>query len=109
MINVAGMSACSADKFELMSMYCFGHSVLVMGSILGIRRAALVMAAGMSVGRSPFLRVDAPRNNKRGDEDEKSAIEDMKKQRILDERKALFAKVGNSDHSLLGKTQLEIS
>jgi ATP-dependent RNA helicase DHX57 len=58
------------------------------------------MAAGMSVGRSPFLRIDPPRN-RRGDEDGKTALEDMKKQRIIDERKALFAKVGNSDHSLL--------
>ena len=72
-----------------------------MGSILGIRRAALALAAGMSVGRSPFLRVDAPRN-RRGD-DEETSVEDMKKQRIIQERKELFAKVGNSDHSLLGK------
>jgi len=68
-----------------------------MGSILGIRKAALAMAAGMSVGRSPFLRIDPPRNNRRrGDEDEQASIEDMKKQRVIDERKALCVKVGNS-------------
>ena len=71
-----------------------------MGSILGIRRAAIAMAAGMSTGRSPFLRVDPPRNRR---DDEEQSVEDMKKQRIIEERKALFAKVGNSDHSMLGK------
>lgn len=75
--------------------------LLVMGSILGCRKAALAMAAGMS-GRSPFLRIDAPRNNWRGNsEDEKTSIQDMKNESILDERKALLKKVGNSDHSLV--------
>jgi len=59
------------------------------------------MAASMSTGRSPFLRVDQP-FKRRGDE-EKTSFEDMKKERIISERKALFAKVGNSDHSLLGE------
>lgn len=72
-----------------------------MGSILGCRKAALAMAAGMSIGRSPFLRIDT--NHRRGNnEDEKTSIEDMKNERILEERKALMTKVGNSDHSLLG-------
>ena len=75
-------------------------SVLVMGSILGCRKAALAMAAGMSTGRSPFLRVDS--NSRPGNDNEKSSIEEMKNERILEERKALIAKVGNSDHALLG-------
>jgi ATP-dependent RNA helicase DHX57 len=74
-----------------------------MGSILGCRKAALAMAAGMSLGRSPFLRVDLPLNKKNGADDERNSVEDMKKQRVLDERKALLEDVGSSDHSLLGK------
>ena len=34
------------------------YTVLIMGSLLGCRDAALAMAAGMSVGRSPFMKVD---------------------------------------------------
>lgn len=79
-----------------------------MGSILGCRNAAISMAAGMSLGRSPFLRIDPPPRNKGNEQDEKSAIEEMKKKRVLEERKALFSKVGNSDHSLLGKSQQKI-
>jgi hypothetical protein len=75
--------------------------VLLMGAILGCRKAGLAMAAGMSLGRSPFLRVDSP-SKYRGEVDERTATADMKNQRILEERKTLFAKVGNSDHSLLG-------
>lgn len=71
-----------------------------MGSILGCRKAALAMAAGMSTGRSPFLRVDS--NNRRGNDSDKFSMEDMKNERTLEERKALMAKVGNSDHALLG-------
>jgi ATP-dependent RNA helicase DHX57 len=63
--------------------------LLVMGSILGCRTAALAMAAGLSVGRSPFLRVDS-----RGDAKERN-------QAILQERAQLFEKCGNSDHALL--------
>jgi hypothetical protein len=72
-----------------------------MGAILGCRKAGLAMAAGMSLGRSPFLRVDSPSRN-RSEDDERTAAAEMKNQRILDERKTLFAKVGNSDHSVLG-------
>lgn len=76
--------------------------MLVMGSILGCREAALAMAAGMSIGRSPFLRVNAPRKKHfRNGEDEKTGIEEMKQERILEERAALFETVGASDHALL--------
>lgn len=49
------------------------------------------MAAGFSVGRSPFLRVDGP---SRGPTDESNRS-------ILRERAALFEKCGNSDHAML--------
>lgn len=74
---------------------------MVMGCILGCRKAALAMAAGMSTGRSPFLRIDDPSRNRRGNNSEEMSPEDMKNQRILDERKALFEEVGNSDHAML--------
>ena len=46
------------------------------------------MAAGLSVGRSPFLKVD----NRSSDE---------RSQSIVEERKKLFETCGNSDHSML--------
>lgn len=71
--------------------------VLVMGSILGCRRAALAMAAGISTGRSPFLRVDTPRNNARGEE----SIQQQKDRLVLEQRSKLFELSGNSDHAML--------
>lgn len=71
-------------------------SVLVMGSILGCRRAALAMAATISTGRSPFLRVDVPRN-KGGEE----SIQQQKDKQISEERAKLFEQSGNSDHAML--------
>ena len=66
----------------------FVSSVLVMGCILGCRTGALAMAAGLSVGRSPFLKVDHRSN-------------DEKSQSIVQERKKLFEICGNSDHSMI--------
>ncbi|KAL3921982.1 MAG: hypothetical protein SGILL_002453 [Bacillariaceae sp.] len=63
--------------------------LLVMGAILGCRTGALAMAAALSVGRSPFLRVDS-----RGDARERN-------QGVLQERAQLFDKCGNSDHAML--------
>lgn len=77
--------------------------LLVMGSLLGCRSMALAIAAGMGVGRSPFMRVEFPR--KRNDDplgDDKQAANEQ----ILEARKALFKTVGNSEHALLGKTYL---
>lgn len=68
------------------------RSVLVMGAILGCRDAALAMAAGMSVGRSPFIRYDKPRGQ--------NSIEEMKIENILKARAEVFDTVGNSDHAL---------
>lgn len=73
-----------------------------MGSILGCRRAALVMAAGMSLGRSPFLRIDNWKKNKN-----ETSIEDIKNEMILEDRKAMFDAVGNSDHALLAAVFLK--
>lgn len=70
--------------------------MLIMGSILGCRSAGLAMAAGMSVGRSPFLRID---NQTKSEEEE--SMEDMKRRIVLEERDALFKSVGNSDHAML--------
>jgi len=78
--------------------------ILIMGSLLGCRSAALAMAAGMSVGRSPFLKIDTfqfdRRGPKRGDDEEESADE-LRQKKILRERNALFKTVGNSDHAML--------
>lgn len=73
--------------------------LLVMGAILGCRSAALVMGAGLSVGRSPFLRIDNPKRKGRGGEDE--SFEESKAKNILNARAQLFKTVGNSDHALL--------
>jgi ATP-dependent RNA helicase DHX57 len=70
-----------------------------MGSILGCRQAALAMAAGMTLGRSAFLRVDMPRS--RRNESEEDAIARMKAERVLKERQLLSVEVGKSDHALL--------
>lgn len=69
------------------------YIVLVMGSILGCRTGALAMAAGLSVGRSPFLRVDGRPN--------RNSEDNGKNQLILEERSKLFETCGNSDHSMI--------
>ena len=67
-----------------------------MGSILGCRRAALAMAAGISLGRSFFNRVDLDDN--RGESS--ASVDDMIRRKIVQQR-AVFAKeAGNSDHAL---------
>ena len=67
-----------------------------MGSILGCRRAALAMAAGISIGRSPFLRVDTPRG---GQADE--SFQQQKDRITLEARAKLAEQSGNSDHAML--------
>lgn len=78
--------------------------ILIMGSILGCRSAALAMAAGMSAGRTPFLRVD---NFARRGADQEETMEDMKRKRTLDNREELFKTVGNSDHALLSAAYMQ--
>lgn len=78
--------------------------IMILGSILGCRSAALAMAAGMSVGRTPFIRVDNFARRGIGIDD---TIEDMKRQRTIEARKELFRTVGNSDHALLAAAYLQ--
>lgn len=72
-------------------------SVLVMGSILGCRKAALAMAAGISSGRSPFLRLDLPRKPGMGEE----SMQQRKDRMVAEERAKIFELSGNSDHAML--------
>ena len=67
-----------------------------MDSIFGCRRAALAMAAGISIGRSPFLRVDTPRG---GQADE--SFQQQKDRITLEARAKLAEQSGNSDHAML--------
>lgn len=73
--------------------------ILVMGSILGCRRAALAMAAGISTGRSPFLKVDL-RSMPAG-----ASVDSMR--HVLDERAKLLEQSGNSDHAMLATAFVE--
>ncbi|KAL9179117.1 hypothetical protein ACHAXT_000159 [Thalassiosira profunda] len=80
--------------------------LLVMGTLLGCREMAVAIAAGLSVGRSPFLRINAPFHRQqfnKGDADPEKESADAQ---VLEERAALFRQVGNSDHALLGKAFL---
>jgi hypothetical protein len=67
-----------------------------MGSLMGCRSAALAVAAGLSTGKSPFLRIDyPPRHN------QEESQEDYRNKLITEERNNIFEKVGNSDHAVL--------
>jgi ATP-dependent RNA helicase DHX57 len=81
--------------------------MLVMGSILGCRTPALAMAAGITLGRSPFLRIDTRRKKRNNGDDERASIEEMKQERVLEERSSLFKTVGNSDHALLAAVYMK--
>jgi len=70
--------------------------LIVMGSILGCRDASLCIAAGMSVGRSPFMKVMENRF-RRGE----PSAEDTINENILEERRKIAKTVGHSDHALL--------
>lgn len=73
--------------------------LLVMSCLLGCRNMGVSIAATMSAGRNPFLRVGSPFNRGNSDQDQKDS-------KILEERAALFKMVGNSDHVMLGKAFL---
>ncbi len=76
--------------------------LLVMGCLLGCRDAALVIAAGMSVGRSPFMKVMVDRRKgKRAEEFRENDTDEKKRWKMLEEREKLRKSVGHSDHSLL--------
>lgn len=80
--------------------------LLVMGTLLGCRDMAVSIAAGMSVGRNPFLRINMPFNSQRGKGNDSEQDQDLSNRIVLEERAALFKMVGNSDHALLGKAFL---
>lgn len=70
--------------------------LLIMGTLLGCRSAALAIAAGLSIGKTPFLNIDHRRmrfENENKDEDRNKLI--------LQERQKVFEAVGNSDHAML--------
>ncbi len=94
-----GKSKCMIRKHSLVTTFSKLTNtivVLVMGSLLGCRSAALAVAAGLSTGRSPFLRIDTnPRNQ------EEDSKESYRNRLILEARENLFDTVGNSDHAML--------
>lgn len=73
-----------------------------MGSILGCRSAALAMAAGISLGRSIFLRIDNVKTNTT-----ESLFDEAKREKVLVQREALAKEAGHSDHALLAFTFLK--
>lgn len=75
-----------------------------MGAILGCRSASVAMAAGISVGRSPFLRIEDANRPQKGVDAE--SIESTKNRSVMTERSSLLKKVGNSDHALLAAVLL---
>ena len=76
-----------------------------MGCLLGCRDISVAIAATLSAGRSPFLRIDSFNGkHRRKDDAEQEKVSTNKE--ILDERAALFKMVGNSDHVMLGKAFL---
>ena len=80
--------------------------LLVMGCMLGCRNIAIAVSAGMSVGRSPFLRINFPNHRGGGTQqngDDMNQEKDQRNENILKERAELFKSVGNSDHAMLGK------
>ena len=73
-----------------------------MGSILGCRSAALSMAAGISLGRSIFLRLESARSK-----DDDSRFEEARREKVMAQREALAKEAGHSDHALLAYTFLK--
>jgi ATP-dependent RNA helicase DHX57 len=77
-----------------------------MGSILGCQNAALAMAAGISSGRSPLLRIEKPWRHRNAELSEREMIEDDRIDRILKERTKISKRVGKSDHAFLAEIYL---
>lgn len=81
--------------------------MLVMGCLLGCRSIAVAIAAGLSGGRNPFLRINTFNNYQRGSKDnEEQEKENFTNNKILEARAAVFKEVGKSDHVMLGKVFL---
>ena len=82
--------------------------LLIMGCLLGCRDISVAIAASLSAGRSPFLRIDSFNNgNRKGNEDLEQEMKNYSNKQILEERASLFKMVGNSDHVMLGKAFLQ--
>jgi len=82
--------------------------LLIMGCLLGCRAMSVAIAASLSAGRSPFLRIDSFNNgNRKGNENLEQEMKNYSNKQILEERAALFKMVGNSDHVMLGKAFLQ--
>jgi len=80
--------------------------LLVMGCLLGCRDMAVAIAAGLSAGRSPFLRINTFNNGRQHGKDDMDQEKEFTNGKILEERVSLFKMVGNSDHAMLGKAFL---
>jgi ATP-dependent RNA helicase DHX57 len=81
--------------------------LLIMGCLLGCRDISVAIAAVLSAGRTPFLRIDSFHKGKRqGNDDPEQEKKAFSNKQILEERAALFKMVGNSDHVMLGKAFL---
>ena len=81
--------------------------LLIMGCLLGCRDISVAIAAALSAGRTPFLRIDSFHNGKRqGNDEPEQEKKAFSNKQILEERAALFKMVGNSDHVMLGKAFL---
>ena len=83
------------------------YTVLIMGSLLGCRDAALAMAAGMSVGRSPFMKVDVFQKPGFRKHEEDESTEERNKKKTIAERQALFKSAGNSDLAMLAAAYMK--
>ena len=63
------------------------------------------MGAAMSMGQSPLLPMDGLQNVGTGNTD--NEIEEMKKEKVLDEQNKVYELVGKSDHAFLTKLFLD--
>jgi ATP-dependent RNA helicase DHX57 len=64
------------------------------------------MAAGISSGRSPLLRIEKPWRHRNAELSEREMIEDDRIDRILKERAKISKRVGKSDHAFLAEIYL---
>jgi len=70
--------------------------------------AALAVAAGMSVGRSPFMKIDIFRKRQFGaNDDSDETMEEQSKRLVIEHRNKLFKSVGKSDVAMLAAAFLQ--
>lgn len=75
--------------------------MLIYGCLLGCRDIAVATSAALSVGRSPWLRINTSAGGKFKDDVDQEK-RDKANECVLKERAALFETVGKSDHAMLG-------